>query len=321
MRFPLYKPTLTKLDIAAVLRVLRSGWISHRGPVVAEFEKAFAQAVGARYAVAVSSGTAALHCALVGMARGGATTMPGLTYVATRNAAIHAGCEPKYVDVDPRTWVPKEPVAIGVPLYGYPAAGGTVTDAAEALGSRHRGPASAWSFFANKTLTTGEGGMVTTDYAAVAKVVREMSHQGEPEGTPGVDFDYYETVRLGWNYRMTALQAALGLSQLGRLNAIMVRKREIAAWYRRELAGQPVEFQSSHPSHTHWLVSARVQERDALMTYLTRAGVETRPVFPAMGDTPVAHRIAAQGLSFPSWPGLGLRGVLQVCGKVKEFYR
>lgn len=321
MRIPLYKPHITRPDIAAVLAVLRSGWISHRGPAVGKFEKAFARAAGARYAVAVSSGTAALHCALVGMAVGRTVTVPGLTYVATVNAVRHNGGEPRFVDVDPNTWTTHADV--GVALYGYPAAGGSVTDMAEAHGLPQLGPACAWSFFANKTITTGEGGMVTTDHEVVARIAYELSHQGTPMyGVPGRDYEYYRTERLGWNYRMTAMQAALGLSQLRRLKSVVARKRAIARWYRRELdKSLPVYFQADHPNHTHWLVSARVKDRDGLREHLAAAGIETRPVFPAMGDTPVAHRIAAEGISFPSWPGLRRADVRRVADAVRRFYR
>lgn len=332
MKIPLYKPEITKADISAVLSVLRSGWISHRGPAVGRFGQAFAKAVGAKYAVAVSSGTAALHCALVavGVKPGDEVIVPGLTYVATANAVRHAGAVPVFADVNAVTWTTNfmqydktgALAVIGVSLYGYPIGSihtklPVIADMAEALGQAAH-TTSAWSFFANKHITAcGEGGMVTTNRQDVADKARAFSHQGvEP------DHDEYAPPSLGWNYRMTSVQAAFGLSQLRRLGSVLMRKRAVARWYRSEMdKSLPVRFQADHPAHAHWLVSARVSERYHLREHLAAAGVETRPVFPAMGDTPVAHRIAAEGISFPSYPTLTRAQVRYVCEKVREFYR
>lgn len=351
MRIPIYKPMIGAAEVLAVARCVKSGWISHRGPAVAAFEAAFAKTVGAKFAVAVSSGTAALHCALVaaGVKPGDEVIVPALTYVATANAVVHAGATPVFADVDAETWCitpktvetaelyqSKQDIAAFIPvsLYGHPVAPYVSTvpiveDCAEALGSTHPGgaDASAWSFFANKTITTGEGGMVTTNSEEVADSARRLSHQGLVPGTE------YQHDRVGYNYRMTGMQAALGLAQLKRLPGILKKKRMIASWYREGLRELPIKLQADHPGHSWWLVSMTIEESvSSFRGKLSEAGIETRSVFPpvcclkayskdhCMEGVSNAHNIYYRGVSLPSFPALTRAEVDFICRTIRRFY-
>jgi perosamine synthetase len=260
-------------DVAAVVASLTSGWVT-TGPPVARFERAVATRVGAAHAVAVSSGTAALHAALfaAGVGPGDEVIAPALTFAASTNAALYLGGVPVFADVRPHTLTldpvevearltPRTRAVVAVDYAGHPCdldalRGLTgprgialVEDAAHALGARYRGrllgaiaDLTTWSFHPVKHVTTGEGGMVTTDDAELAaRCVRFRNHgittdaaQREAAG----DW-FYEMVDLGFNYRLTDLQCALGLAQLGKLDGFLARREAIAARYHRELRRLP----------------------------------------------------------------------------------
>jgi len=348
MKIPIYKPSIGAAEARAVAKCVESGWISSKGAPVGEFEAAFAAFVGARYGVAVSSGTAALHCALVaaGVKPGDEVIVPALTYVATANAVVHAGATPVFCDVDPDNWCLDEKSAIEkitevttavvpVELYGYPMEPHQmnfgekikiVADNAEAIGTERESRATAaWSFFANKTITTGEGGMVTTDDPMVADSARRLAHQGLIPGSE------YKHDRVGYNYRMTAIQAAIGLAQLKRVKTFLKAKQWIYEMYRAGFKNLPITLQASHPGHSWWLVSGWSAWGTNLRGWLAAREVETRPVFPPVCCQPayrkggckneVAHRIATGGFSLPSWPGMKVREVEFVIGKIKEFFQ
>jgi perosamine synthetase len=260
-------------DVAAVVAALRSDFLT-TGPRVAEFERAFADRVGARHAVAVSSGTAGLHLAVLaaGIAAGDEVVTTPLTFVATANAALHAGARPVFADIDPDT-LNLDPAALErrvtartraiVPVHfaGQPCdleaihalAGArgllVVEDAAHALGAEYRGrPVGAlsaltvFSLHPVKHVTSGEGGMVTTDDAALAARMRRLRNHGlalEASERQARGVVHAEMVELGFNYRLTDLQSALGRSQLARLDRFLARREAIAARYRAALAGVP----------------------------------------------------------------------------------
>ncbi len=262
------RPLLGEEEVEAVAEAVRSGWVA-QGPRVARFEQAFAERVGAAQGVAVSSCTTGLHLALyvLGLEPGDEVIVPSLSFIATANAVRYCGATPVFADVDPTTGnlTPETVAAVrtdrtravlivhqaGVPAdvlaieaLGLPV----VEDAACAAGSRYRGrpvgagaTLAAWSFHPRKLITTGEGGMLTTDDAELAARLRRLREHGmsvsaadrHAAGGRAIVEEYVET---GFNYRLTDVQAALGLVQLGRLDAIVARRRELAARYHELLA-------------------------------------------------------------------------------------
>lgn len=257
-------------DIAAVSAVLKSDWIT-QGENVAEFEAAVARYCGARYAVAVSSGTAALHaaCAVAGIGAGDEAIVPTMTFAATSNAVVYCGGTPVFCDVLPDTLnadpadirrriTGRTKALLPVDFTGHPAdmdeikalareAGAVVIeDAAHSLGASYRGQPvgsladmTVLSFHPVKHITTGEGGMVLTDNPEYFQRLSEFRHHGIVRGGEADGGWFYRIERLGHNFRITDFQCVLGLNQLGKLDQFIARRREIAARYLRELADVP----------------------------------------------------------------------------------
>lgn len=301
-------------EVEAVAAVVRSGRLT-QGPKVEEFEEAFANTVGARHAVAVSNGTVALHLMLeaMGVEPDDEVLVPATTFVATANAVTYTGATPVIVDVDPDTYCMSVEAArraitartfaiLPVHVFGavadMPALGrlaydhglALAEDAAESLGAhqpgRHTGTigfAGAFSFYGNKTITTGEGGMVVTDDTRLAGHMELLRGQGQ---TPGRRYWHHV---VGYNYRMTEMQAALGLVQLRRLPHILDRRREVVAQY-RELLGDAVTFQQTTPgtAHGYWMVAVNLhQSAIPIAARLDEQGIETRPMFPPLHRMPM----------------------------------
>jgi len=257
-------------DIAAVSAVLRSDWIT-QGEKIAEFEDAVARYAGARYAVAVSSGTAALHaaCAVAGIGPGDEAVVPAMTFAATASAVVYCGGKPVFCDVLPDTLnadpadmrrriTANTKALLPVDFAGHPAdideiktlareAGAVVIeDAAHALGATYRGQPvgsladmTVFSFHPVKHITTGEGGMVLTDNPEYYRQLTEFRHHGIVRGDASDDGWFYRIERLGHNFRITDFQCVLGLGQLSRLDQFIARRREIVARYLAELAEIP----------------------------------------------------------------------------------
>lgn len=317
---PVARPSFGTAEEEAVTAVLRTGWVS-QGPRVAEFERRFAEYVGAREAIAVSSCTTALHLALVaaGVGVGDEVLCPSLSFIATANAIVYAGGKPVFVDIDPLTFnidpkrieeaiTLKTKVILVVHQIGLPCALreiaeiaeryglAVVEDAACAIGSEYDGkrigsPYSSmacFSFHPRKILTTGEGGMITTgDREAAARTRRLRQHAMNVSdlarhGSTKVMFESYD--ELGYNYRMTDLQAAIGLVQLERLPGMLARRRELAARYSARLSRVPWLIVPSEPSgcrHNFQSYMVRLQAdapltRDELMQKLLDQGVSSR---------------------------------------------
>jgi dTDP-4-amino-4,6-dideoxygalactose transaminase len=331
------QPWLGEEEVAAVAEVLRSGWVA-QGPRVAAFEEAFATAQQVPHAVAVNSCTTALHLALVvaGVGPGDEVVVPSFSFIATANAPTYVGATPVFADVDPDTGnltpatiaaavTSRTRAVIAVDQGGMPVdlaairawcdprAITVVEDAACASGSTAHGrPAAAgaeiaaWSFHPRKLLTTGEGGMVTTTRADWADRVRHLREHAmsvsaaERHASVLAPPETYDEV--GFNYRMTDLQAAVGLVQLGRLPAMVARRRELAAAYAEVVAGLPglrlvtdpawgtTNFQSCwlevHPDHP--------LGREELMVHLAAAGISARRGIMASHRQP-AHRHREHG--------------------------
>jgi perosamine synthetase len=328
-----------------VRRCLETTWISSRGDFVPEFERAFAAVCGARHGVAVCNGTAALHTALLAIevGPGDEVVMPSLTYMATANAVMYCGAQPVFVDSEPGTWnldpervlasiTPRTKGMIAVHLYGHPAdmdalraiadAHGLflLEDAAQAHGARYRdrpvgslGDIATFSFYAGKLITTGEGGMCVTDDRDRAELMRRLRDQGQEPGRR------YSATRLGYNYRMTNVAAAIGVAQLECIDWHIARRRTNALRYRERLEGREVlSLQQHEPwgESAEWLTSVILDDsieidRDLLMLQLAEQGIETRQLFPPLHaepvyaprppiSLPVCERLGARGLSLPS---------------------
>jgi dTDP-4-amino-4,6-dideoxygalactose transaminase len=350
---PVIRPWLGPEEAEAAAAAVASGWVA-QGPRVAEFETAFAAAAGARHGIAVSSCTAALHLALVaaGIGPGDEVVVPSLSFIATTNAVRYVGATPLFADVEPSTQnlspatiepvlTPQTRAVILVDQAGVPAdLDGVrhqcdplritvVEDAACAAGSRYRGgpvgagaKLAAFSFHPRKLVTTGEGGMITTSDPELATRLRRLREHGmdvsaaERHRIRQPVMEKY--VEVGYNYRMTDVQAAIGLVQLGKLDQLVARRRELAQRYQRSLAGIPGLRTAADPDHgttnyqSFWVMLPGdfPVSRDDLLRDLAEAGVSARRGIMAAhlepayvghphGPLPVTEELTARSLILP----------------------
>ena len=358
---PVYRPDLSGNERAYVLECIDSSWISSLGVFIERFERALAEATGAAHAIAVCNGSVALHLAMhvLGLGPGDEVIVPSFTYISSVNTIAQTGATPVFAESRRSDWlIDVEDVAgritsrtkaiLPVHLYGHAcdmaalqvlaAQHGIaiVEDCAEALGTtlsgRHVGTfgeIGTFSFFGNKTVTTGEGGMVITDDATLASRLRQTKGQGQ-----SLTRRYWHEI-MGFNYRMTNIAAAIGTAQMERLPMILERKRALATQYRALLASCSVEFQQALPDMvgSDWLITLLLPEgtdRGQVMSNLQCQGIETRPVFyPAhqmpMYDSPlrlpIAESISARGISLPSYPDLTGQDVERVATALIEALR
>ncbi len=356
MLIPVYQPDLTGNERRYVLDCIESGWISSIGKYTNQFEQMLSDYTGIGHAAAVSNGTVALHLALhcLDIGPGDEVIVPAFTYIASVNTIAQTGATPIFVDSRPDDWLidvddarrkvtPRTKAIMAVHLYGsvcdMPALVALakehglkiVEDCAEALGSTLHGThvgafgdVGTFSFFGNKTVTTGEGGMVVAQDEALAARMRKVKGQGQ-----SLERRYWHD-ELGFNYRMTNICAAIGVAQMERIDAILERKQQIAAIYRTELRNSEFEFQRSIEGVTgsDWLVSLLLPsgaDRDGVMRRLAGQGVDSRPVFYCAhhmpmyrtgGSHPVAENIATRGISLPSYPALSDEQVAFVAAKL-----
>ncbi|MFZ3213774.1 MAG: DegT/DnrJ/EryC1/StrS family aminotransferase [Terriglobales bacterium] len=317
---PVARPCFGQEEEQAVLEALRSGWVS-QGPKVAEFEKRFAEYVGAKYAVAVSSCTTALHLAMIvsGIKQGDEVICPSYSFIATANCVRYVGAQPVFVDIDPVTFnldpnrieeamTPRTRAILAVHQIGLPAAMDEINaiaarkgllvieDAACAIGSEYRGqrighphsPLACFSFHPRKILSTGEGGMITTNDEPVAARLRTLRQHAMTvsdlarHSSSKVVIESYAEV--GYNYRMTDLQGALGLVQLQRLDGFIARRRMLAGRYTRALASlgwllppqETAECRHNFQSYAARVVPGAPISRDDLMQKLLDRAISTR---------------------------------------------
>jgi perosamine synthetase len=356
---PVYAPWISTEDAEEVKRVALSGWVSSTGPEILRFEEEFAASTGSRKGISCSSGTAALHLSLraAGIGPGDEVIVPDLTFVATASMVVASGATPVFADVSPHDWnlaaesvarcvTPRTRAVMAVHLYGNPADCASlakaapkamiIEDAAQSCGaSRDNVKAGAFgrfgcfSFFGNKIITTGEGGMVVTDDPELASRMHFLrGHAMSP------DRRYFHP-ELGFNYRMTGMQAAIGRSQLRRLDEILARKKKNAKLYAERLADLPELC--LHPSGTEtaqsifWMYSILTPSqtvRDTVMNVLHTKGIDTRPFFHPMSslppfaghraDAPVSRKLSETGLNLPSGPLLTEEEVDFVAEAVRE---
>jgi perosamine synthetase len=344
-RFPVAEPLLDGNEAEYLLECVRTGWISSQGAFVAAFEHLVADYHGVPFALAVTNGTAALHLALVslGIGQDDEVIVPDFTFAATATAVMHAGATPVFVDVDPVTWTldaeaverattERTRAIIPVHIYGHPCDMPSlvdlarerdillIEDVAEAFGARAHGglvgtfgDAACFSFYGNKTITTGEGGMILfSDEASYDRAAMLRDHGMSRERR-------YWHLEAGYNYRLTNVQAAIGTAQMERVAPILERKRTLAERYTSGLEGTPgivCPPRAAWAEPVCWLYTLRVDDdlgmtRDELAERLLMSGIETRPVFPplhgmppferfARGSFPVTERLALTGLTLPS---------------------
>lgn len=342
---PVYQPSLSGNERKYVNECLDSTWISSKGKFIQLFEESFRNYVGTGYGASVSNGTVAIHLALLalGIGAGDEVIVPTFTYIASVNTISYVGASPVFVDsrrdswqIDPddvrRKITPKTRAIMVVHLYGHPADMDAIMaiarehdlfvieDCAEAFGARIAGrhvgtfgDIATFSFFGNKTVTTGEGGMVLTDDPTLHERAVHFKGQGLARHRT-----YWHDV-IGYNYRMTNIAAAIGFAQMERADALVARKLKVAQTYNKLIAPLPVESHRQIGAeflHSYWMYSVLVPEgtRDDVMADLSSVGIETRPTFYPVHTMPpyaarysrheVAEELGRRGINLPSWPDL-----------------
>lgn len=341
------EPDLTDLERQYLLAAFDSSWISSKGRFVSQFEAGFAGFVGTPHAISCTNGTCALHLALMalGVGPGDEVIVPDLTYVSSANAVRYVGAEPVFADCDPDTWnidpnsvrrlLSRQTKAIiAVHLLGVPAdltalrqitdeaACYLIEDAAETPGAHWAGKRvgsvgdlSTFSFYGNKMITTGEGGMVCTNDDRLAARVRKLKGQAADPNR------HYWFDEIGYNYRMTNLACAIGMAQLERFEEISAKRARVKSWYEAALSDSTalVQLQRCPDDATPawWIVGAVLGKsarthRDRVREDMERAGIETRPFFPALSSLPiyegcrtddgcpVARRLGERGIMLPT---------------------
>jgi perosamine synthetase len=359
---PLARPVLGELEEERVLEVLRSGRLS-LGPLLGEFERAFARKVSADHASAVSSGTAGLHLALraAGVGEGDEVVTTPFSFVASANVAVYERARPVFADIDPVTLnldpdaaaaalTGRTAALLPVHIFGYPADLAAferlglpiVEDACEALGSVDadgipvggRGHPAVFGFYANKQLTTGEGGMVTMAGAAMKERIDSERNQGRAPNMDWLDHD-----RLGFNYRLSDLACALGLAQLEHLDEMLAGRARVATGYREALSGlEGIQLPCPESGRIRrgWFVYViqlpRGFDRDTVVRSMHERGIPSKPYFPAIhlmsyyreqfghreGEFPVCEDVASRSIALPFFPEMTEPQVEQVAESLRD---
>ncbi len=372
MPIPLSQPDLTDAEISAVTEVLRTPRLA-LGPKLAEFEQALAAYAGCRWGVAVNSGTSALHLIVraLGLGEGDEVVTTPFSFVASANCLVYERAVPVFADIDPLTLnldpaqaeaaiTPRTRAILAVDVFGRPADWTElqaiadrhglllIEDACEALGARYRRADGSWgrcgslaeagcfAFYPNKQMTTGEGGMIVTDREDLAALCRSMRNQGRDEGA-----GWLQHARLGYNYRLSDLNCALGLAQLQRLPEMLAARRQVAAWYAEELADLPqvvipVEREGEEISWFVYVIRLAEgytrSDRDEVLAYLRARGIGCSDYFTplhlqpylreqfgyAEGDFPVTESVAARTVALPFFNRLTREQVGRVAAGLRE---
>jgi perosamine synthetase len=354
MKIPLSRPDITESEIEAVVDVLRSPNLS-LGPKLPEFEEAFAAYIGVPHAVALSSGTAGLHLGLqvLGIGAGDEVILPSFTFIAAANAVLYQRATPVFADIDPLTLnitaasienvlTPKTRAIILVHTFGHPADLDpilelarkhnlrVIEDACEAIGGEYHGrkigafgDLAVFSFYPNKPITTGEGGVVVTSDPSIARTMRALRNQGRMENDR-----WLEHSLLGYNYRLPDINCALGIAQLKRIEEILGRRESVARRYFETLKGRadltpPMTASNGRVSWFAYVVRLPRGTRSQVMKALTNHGIDCRPYFPPIHlqplytsyshDLPVTQDIAFRTLALPFFNQLQDEQVHQVC--------
>ena len=371
-RIPVSGPWITEKEIAYAADAARTGWYETAGLYIQRFEKAFADYLGVKHAITLPHCTAAIHLSLValGIGPGDEVIVPDCTWIATAAPISYVGATPVFADVDPITWcldsksleaciTPRTKAVIPVDLYGgvpdweailkitkkYGIS--VIEDAAEAVGSEFHGKKSGsfgdtgvFSFHGSKTLTTGEGGMLVTNRDDLYHRVMTLRDHGRPPG----DKMFFNT-EVAFKYKMSALQAAVGLAQLERIDELVAKKRQIFNWYKSHLARLPGITLNAEPQGTlnsYWMSTILFDDKSNLtkieyMKLLSQDGIDCRPFFhplsslPAYAKTPASreaakrnfnsYQLSRKGLNLPSGLMLSEADVTTVCKVVQNIFK
>jgi len=362
---PVAEPEIGEDEIRNVTEAIRSGWVSSKGPFIEEFEEGFSRYIGMKHGVSTSNGTTALHLALtaLGIKRGHEVLIPDLTFASVANVVIYIGAEPVLVDSHTDYWcvdpgklagqvTNKTKAIMLVHSYGIPCDMDAIMkiakdhnlyvieDCAEAHGAEYKGrkvgtfgDISCFSFYGNKIITTGEGGICLTNNEDLARKVKILRDHGMDPNKR-----YWHQV-VGFNYRMTNLQAALGIAQLKKISHFLSRRRKIAETYSsllKTVQGIVVHPEMPWARNAYWLYSILIDRekygvsRDELMLKMARKGVETRPFFYPIHDMPpyrkyarqrhfyVAERLSSSGMNLPSSVKLTEEQIQQVAKLIRD---
>jgi len=357
---PISQPSITQKEIDYVTDAVKSGWVSSLGTYVDKFEKMFSEYCDTKYALTTANGTVALHLALaaLGINQEDEVIVPDFTFVATANAVKYLGAKVITVDIDEETYcispkaiekaiTLKTKAIVPVHLYGQPANMDEINtiarnnnifvieDAAEAHGAEINGrkvgglgEAGIFSFYGNKIITSGEGGMITTNNHILYEKMKYLRDQAmSPEKR------YWHT-EIGFNYRMTNLQAALGLAQLERIDNILEKKVEIFSWYHNNLnniKGIKLNPKLANYRNVYWVICIELldfseNQRDNIMEKLKEHNIDSRPYFYPISEmpmysrvnTPVTKLISRRGINLPSYYDITQDQVLYICDTLKK---
>jgi perosamine synthetase len=362
---PVCEPTLGGNEAKYVQQAIETNWISSAGQFIRDFEARFAEFCGVRYGIACANGTVAMHLAMatLGLEPGDEVIIPTFTMIATANAVTYCGAKPVLVDMEPDYWqmdveqiahkiTPRTRAIVPVHIYGHPTDMDplralaekhgllVIEDAAEAHGAEYKGrrtgglgDAAGFSFYGNKIITTGEGGMVTTNNREIARLAWNLrDHAFSHER-------HFWHKFVGFNYRMTNLQAAVGLAQLEQLDGFVAARRDHAREYNCRLHGIPgirTPQEASYAKNVYWMYGIIIDEqeygmnRDDLRRVLAENGVETRTFFIPMhcqpvywqqykGERyPVAEDLCKRGFYLPSASSLSVEEIEYVAGVIRE---
>ena len=367
-RIPVAGPWITEKEIAYVTDAVTNAWYAKANMYHERFETAFAAYLGVRFAVALPSCTSAIHLSLaaLGIGPGDEVIVPDITWIATAAPITYMGATPVFADIDPKTWCLTVPsvescvssrtrAVIPVDLYGnLPDMDGireivgrhriaVIEDAAQALGGEYKGgkagafgDTGVFSFHGTKTVTTGEGGMLATDREDIYKRVLFLRDHGRQPGEK-----MFWNTEVAYKYRMSGLQAALGLAQLERIEELLARKRQIFSWYEEELAGVPgmtLNYEAQGTRSTFWMVTVILAEelgleKEPVMRLMRERNIECRPFFYPLSSLPayekldqaeqartrnhVSYQISPYGINLPSALNLTREKVRYVCDALK----
>ena len=361
MKVPVYKPSLIGKEKEYVMDCVETEWISWKGKYGPRFEKEFSSYIGMQYGLGVFNGTVALHLAMLtlGITEGDEVIVPSFTYVASANCVSYVGGTPVFVDSKRDNWqmdpedvrkkiTDKTKAIIVVHLYGHPCDMDElcaickehdlflIEDCAEAIGSEYKGrkvgsfgDMACFSFFGNKTITTGEGGMVLTNDIALYERASRIKDQGNAK------YRMYWSDIIGYNFRMTNIQAAIGCAQLENIDYFVNRKIEIGLRYKEGLKGLPLTTLEpvGDVKHTYWMCCIMLDDadkRDDLRKYMEEKGIETRPTFYPVHTMPMyshkyqkhsnAEYIAYRGINLPSFPAITDEEQDYVIEAVRSFF-
>jgi perosamine synthetase len=352
-------PSISAREVSYASDAARSGWNAHWSEYINQFESKFAQYAGTKYAISTSSCTGALHISLaaMGIGPGDEVIVPDVTWVATAAAVVYVGATPVFADIEPDSWcldplsfekaiTPKTKAVIPVHLYGHPARMDKIVeiarkhglyileDAAPAIGAEFMGrkvgtfgDLATFSFQGAKLMVSGEGGMIVTNNDDLYARAHALWDQGRKPGTFWIN-------QIGLKYKISNVQAAIGLGQLERVDELIEAKRRLFAWYQeglRDVPELPLNVECSWARSIYWMPSILVDDslglnRDEMREQLRKRGIDTRPLFPQISqypmwveqNNPVARKVGAQGINLPSGVCLKRPQIDYICRSIKE---